>query len=705
MIHPLTTGLQRVLNVNLDFIIHFKQPLLEDNDDFGDDKDKIYTCTSTCTSTTDYANFDFSTSGNDTVGNRMWVLLPDDIRKRRIIHFDVAFWGLNDYNGENGEGWEEKQKLIENLVDVQLLSTLDANNARGKYKGENDIKKINIYQDYLKPTLETGSSKLSFEANLLRGDILSWIYKRMAGDYKAEIDAFNGSLARWDKGYDFGVSLINTINNVFTSSSSNRALIKVSGKTTLMTTSSDGDGENDSAELYELRGWKLEEGKIDKNAAKNSIFYIWKALNNMPTDETLILEETQKYNADLMALSFSVNGSEDFDDLSTIPDDGLTNDLSNQFRTQYEKFSIPELKSDSCIWDDIYYRKPLKAIKIRTLNDTDIKRKILGEAPNSDTVIYVELDLPEGLKSCFSQSGVLQLRSVIPIPSITTKKEHALLRIKSALIEMFAPFFEMNKTWFQSWSQSLSLVSFLGNNLPDFLETSKLFTEWRRSQIFYGLDTVKGDFERLQDVSSTIPAIIAAKNRAMLDVNRTKYYDATDGLTKGLLDLVIHKQSSTAVELRWNSVTGATKYKVFKNTNVERTETIEFPTNTGSKWTEIVTEFTPNGKYDEDEVVIYNSEPYKAKQNIDSATITPDVESNSNWEKKPYTVFEPHHAYTASEVIKHDKKYYKASQSIESPCTHTHQYQALNDNFYVTALDANDKVLATSNTVKVTRPA
>ena len=50
---------------------------------------------------------------------------------------------------------------------------------------------------------------------------------------------------------------------------------------------------------------------------------------------------------------------------------------------------------------------------------------------------------------------------------------------------------------------------------------------------FLRKDTVKGDFERLEDVQNrTIPAIIPAKNRAMVDVNRTKYYDATDGLTK-----------------------------------------------------------------------------------------------------------------------------------------------------------------------------
>jgi hypothetical protein len=99
---------------------------------------------------------------------------------------------------------------------------------------------------------------------------------------------------------------------------------------------------------------------------------------------------------------------------------------------------------------------------------------------------------------------------------------------------------------------------------PDFLEAGKLFLEWRRSQIFYGLDTVKGDFERLADVTNTVPGIM---QRTMSYLNRGHYFDAATNVRSiGTTFITLSgTPASDSVTLNWNTFSGATKYYVFKN--------------------------------------------------------------------------------------------------------------------------------------------
>ena len=96
---------------------------------------------------------------------------------------------------------EEKitKKLIENLIDYQLLSSAD--------KGTVDTKKfdeLDIYKNYLAPDAKNSTSKLTFEGTILRQSFLHRIFGRMVADINMEIDSLKDSMS-------FGTALADTV--------------------------------------------------------------------------------------------------------------------------------------------------------------------------------------------------------------------------------------------------------------------------------------------------------------------------------------------------------------------------------------------------------------------------------------------------------------------------------------------------------------
>ena len=214
-------GLKAILDINLDFITYNKQPLTKSDDKLTDDNgnllDPVYT-------------------SEDDVYTLIEEHLHSDFHKEAIINFDVKLFTWNFSPGGasqdslyNTFGWEKKQKLIEFLVDVQLLNGVDPPSLN-----EYQVNKYNIESSSQQTLYEKHLSvKLSYEAKILRSNVLAWIYERMMNDYQAEIDAWNGWFDQYPAGLDFGMSLINSIKNLATPSSSSRSLIKIGGKTSL----------------------------------------------------------------------------------------------------------------------------------------------------------------------------------------------------------------------------------------------------------------------------------------------------------------------------------------------------------------------------------------------------------------------------------------------------------------------------------------
>lgn len=502
-------GLKAILDINLDFITNNKNPLITSTQDLKDDDgnqlEPVYT--------------------SGPIKELIEGHLDSKFHSTPIINFDVTFFTWNFSPGGasqdslyNTFGWERKQKLIEFLVDVQLLNGVEVSLPNDyKYDIDNTTQKT-LYEEHL-------SGKLSYEAVILRSNVLSWIYERMMNDYQAEIDAWNGWFDQYPAGLDFGVSLINSIKNLATPSSSNRSLIKIGGKTSMMTTSS-GENEEDQS-LDDYKFYKYHPFNLPVGVESIKLLF--------NTTRDLILDE---------------------DELEKLAKNNITasvNSLSEKITTNLETNAL--------------YRNLLYTFKINDhqLTNSEIKQ-FISVKNSSTTANLVTISFEIALPSGFERHWLLDSRTISDETSYdaSVTELEKLRAVGSSVVKTLEPYFRANRGWFDYLVSEKGITKIFYENIPDFLETSKLFLEWRRSQIFYGLDTVKGDFERLADVTNTVPGIM---QRTMSYLNSGHYFDAATNVRSigPKLITLSGTPASDSVTLNWNTFSGATKYYVFKN--------------------------------------------------------------------------------------------------------------------------------------------
>ena len=111
------------------------------------------------------------------------------------------------------------------------------------------------------------SDILSFDADMVRKEIIAWGLGRMAADYQLDIDNTESSLDQWTSGLDFGISTTNTLSNFFSGSSTRRSLVKM-GDSYVMMAQDSAEGsdninflnkfsENKKSDEEEILGYKF----------------------------------------------------------------------------------------------------------------------------------------------------------------------------------------------------------------------------------------------------------------------------------------------------------------------------------------------------------------------------------------------------------------------------------------------------------------
>jgi hypothetical protein len=90
------------------------------------------------------------------------------------------------------------------------------------------------------------SNILSFDADMVRKEIIAWGLGRVAADYQLDIDNTESYWDQWTSGLDFGISVINTLSNFFSESSTRRSLVKMGDSYVMMAQDAAEDSDNTS---------------------------------------------------------------------------------------------------------------------------------------------------------------------------------------------------------------------------------------------------------------------------------------------------------------------------------------------------------------------------------------------------------------------------------------------------------------------------
>ena len=120
------------------------------------------------------------------------------------------------------------------------------------------------------------SDKLSFDANMVRKEMIAWGLGRVAADYQLDIDNTESHLDRWTSGLDLGISVINTLSNFFSGLRTRRSLVKM-GDSYVMMAQDAAEGSDNTNFLYKFSANK----KSDKENELGYKFY-HKPMYNSP---------------------------------------------------------------------------------------------------------------------------------------------------------------------------------------------------------------------------------------------------------------------------------------------------------------------------------------------------------------------------------------------------------------------------------------
>ena len=665
-------GLKAILDINLDFITNNKNPLITSTQDLKDDDgnqlEPVYT--------------------SGPIKELIEGHLDSKFHSTPIINFDVKLFTWNFSPGGasqdslyNTFGWEKKQKLIEFLVDVQLLNGVDSSSLTGYTYDIDSTTQKTLFEEHL-------SGKLSYEAVILRSNVLSWIYERMMNDYQAEIDAWNGWFDQYPAGLDFGVSIFTLINNLISSSQSQRTLVKFDGKSSYITNQVDnGDSEEYDQENIDYRYLKFDDFK-DDNLYKD---YYTSYLSNVKSVKKVLDEIANEIKNPHNSLNNSISTSD-------------SDDMTDIYLTRWQNYlevTARRVLGDNRTLDD-YVSLDSSAHPYNEL--FSYVGNILGKHSNDYGLIMknsltekkctcvISLQLCEAIGNVRETIEVSYSRAEsYPQPSVMN------LAIYRCIYKMVNQVIDQNPTILDKIRNVLyNFSSTICYAIPDLLETSKLFLEWRRSQIFYGLDTVKGDFERLADVTNTVPGIM---QRTMSYLNSGHYFDvATNVRSIGpkLITLTNSEIKENSVRLSWDPFPNATEYYVFKNGVYEEKETAPTITTTINE----LEPGTPHSFYinavDASGIVLAQSQTIMITTKDFSLEISLTADSvDLNWSN-----------YNNPDAIKY--KVYQDNTDVTNNSNYTNKTKTINSltsatyEFYVEALDVSNTVLAKTNTVKVT---
>lgn len=411
------------------------------------------------------------------------------------------------FSSEDFLDWDIKEQYIVKMVDAQILKSLDET--------------INITQDVLDDFSKNLSTYLSFEAQLVRSEIIAWALGRMAGDFQAQIDADNGYLDQWDTGFDLALQCLTATNNMLNNSSSKRSLFKIGGRHVLMSEASNEDN-NDESGIYEFINPKNRDGQsINFNYARYSISALSSAVNEL-MDE-LSYESTTTFQEELYKQGSATDDAEK-----------LVQFLDIILR---EKFDLNFRKYDEYDNKDYSYSKfGLLNNKIGNINNvfniinnrSFDSNSILEYVSNNNGKIQIRINLPYIFTKILNKSvlGEFEEIEINTISAFNDKdKEFFYQSIISEVYPLVNSVLNANPTWTEWFTSNWDSV------ISDFIECAKLFTQFRRSQLFYKNDSIKGDFERAADCYGAIPSVL---EHSLAYIKSGHYFDNDTNFIKDI---------------------------------------------------------------------------------------------------------------------------------------------------------------------------
>jgi hypothetical protein len=165
--------------------------------------------------------------------------------------------------------WSNVLEYNENTYvfhDSKVYKSLVASGNKNKNPSEPDSTYWNLIATTDKDINDEMSKILSFDADMVRKEIIAWGLGRVAADYQLDIDNTESYWDQWTSGLDFGISAINTLSNFFSGSSTLRSLVKV-GDSYVMMAQDAAEGSDNTNFLYKFSANKKsdEEKKLGYN--------------------------------------------------------------------------------------------------------------------------------------------------------------------------------------------------------------------------------------------------------------------------------------------------------------------------------------------------------------------------------------------------------------------------------------------------------
>ncbi len=139
---------------------------------------------------------------------------------------------------DDHENWGAKETFVTDMVDIQLLDLIKWKYENSYEKDEQVLVDKDLYKAKSKISASTGwdtnkwvkennasfnvTPRLSYEASIIRNDILCWIFERMAADMELKIDDRERELDIFTESFSLSVVTLNAFRNLIPSSAGGR---------------------------------------------------------------------------------------------------------------------------------------------------------------------------------------------------------------------------------------------------------------------------------------------------------------------------------------------------------------------------------------------------------------------------------------------------------------------------------------------------